>query len=1524
MTSSDVSPVSISSRPDAVPEGAKPRQGANRFDELFNRLALSKNALSTPALLLFLSFLVVMPQAHAASVKAMWLAAGPKTYHSSPTAACLADKNYYVATAPFYGSFPSTKPYWQWYCQWCVRHHSNECPIGTLPASVLGFCINEDGTPNYSYKVVSPGVCRDIYSHAKNTCKADNDAQPNPTMANPVVVASGAKIERAIDFATADGLLRIARTYRSEHGRSSREGVSYEGLGVTWRFNFAWDLKLEPYFTSNRRFTVVKPNGAGFDFDFSTTGIATKTADSPSGLNVTLVSPTTFDATDIVNNGATFKVTDEESNEITLELYKVGTAKYSRARVKEIKRPSGYKWTFAYVTANELSSITDSFNRQFTFTWVKFAYPGEASASARAVSSIVLPDGTSLNYSYSGADASVAVGYEFERLEKVELKDASATVIDSTLYHYENTDFPYALTGITDHKNIRFATFTYDGNGRVSVSEHDGGADKHTFTYEKVGAEYHHKVTNALGKVTKFVFEKKYIYRNVLRLKRIDGEASANCVADQKSFTYPSALSLRVATSTDEEGRVTTYVRDTEGRPTKITRATGLPEEHVTDYTWSTTHNKPTQIVEPRLTQDLAYNTSGALTQLTQTDTTAHTVPYSTNGQTRVWAFAYTTEGLLDTVDGPLAGTGDLVDYDYDADGYLDKVTNELGHITDIVTVNGRGQPTKIRDENGIDTDMAYDARGRLTTVTVDPGPNQAVTAFVYDAIGQITKITRPNGAVLDYVYDDARRLMSVATGDGEKIEYTHDAMGGVTKREIKKADTTITFTQSQTFDEMGRLLSRIGATSQTTTFGYDKASNLTTVTDPRSNAYGFAYDGLNRLIKETDQSNEEVDLALDAQGNVATYEDPRNLQTTYVHNGFGEVIRRVSPDTGTTDYVRNTRGLVTQMTDARGVVTDYTYDDAGRLLTRSFPAATAENVTYTYDSIAGGNKGVGRLTSVTDESGSTAFTFDVRGNVVAEKRTVATQVHDVGYAYDSADNLTQVTYPSGRIVIYARDAQGRVTSVSTRKDTAAPLVDLTTNIVYQPMSGLIQALDYGNGLSILNAYNQDHDLSVLRVRDGLTDVISRSYSRTDNLNLTGITDNVTAGNSQSFVYTTNNRLQDAGGPWGDLTFLYDGVGNRTSRALTVGGVTTTQTYAYPATSNKPDDVKEGASTVRTFTHDVRGNLTGDTPYLYTYNNANRLKTVSAGATLEASYVYNAFEQLVSRTLVNATPSGAIHMIHNRAGRVIAETDGVGNTVREYIWLGALPLAVIADVDTVSPKLYYVHVDHLNRPIRMTDAAKATVWEATWLPHGGVHAITGTASLDARFPGQWFQLESGLHYNWHRHYDPTTGRYTQADPLGFVDGPSVYAYAVNSPQMYVDEDGRFVLPPGGIGTLLNLPRISPPIPLPKSFPPPVAGPGDVIPFPNMPDSGDNVPRGPSNDDENCGDDGCKKEQQRLQGNRDTLQNWINNQYSSGRIFREGVSQSIKRAVNDMNRDIAYHNNRCPSHNVNPAIAGQSS
>ena len=492
-------------------------------------------------------------------------------------------------------------------------------------------------------------------------------------------------------------------------------------------------------------------------------------------------------------------------------------------------------------------------------------------------------------------------------------------------------------------------------------------------------------------------------------------------------------------------------------------------------------------------------------------------------------------------------------------------------------------------------------------------------------------------------------------------------------------------------------------------------------------------------------------------------------------------------------------------MTDARGIVTNYTYDNAGRMLTKTFPAASAENVTYTYDSVLAGNKGKGRMTSVTDESGSTSYVYDARGNVLSETHVIAGQTYAVGYTYDLADRVSQITYPSGRLVNYVRDTQGRVTSVTTKKTAADPTVTLASGIAWQPFSGLVSSMTYGNGLIESDTYSLDYEINRLLVQNGATSVQDNVCTRTDHLNLTGITDAVTPANTQTFSYSPANRLATANGNYGVFGWTYDGTGNRTGQTL--GGVTAP--YAYPTTSNRLSTI---GGTARVFVHDAAGNIATDTRAgvlnAYTYNNANRLKTVTVAANLKATYTYDAMQHLAIRVLTNMTPSGTIHSIYDRDGNLLMEANGLATGItREYVWLAETqiaptidtpagvprPIAVVNAVNTTTPATWYVSTDHLNRPVSMTDAAKTPVWQASWKPFGEPQGITGSAMLDARFPGQWFQLESGLHQNWWRHYDPTTGRYTQVDPLGFVDGPSVYGYAASNTISAVDPFGLYAV-----------------------------------------------------------------------------------------------------------------------------------
>jgi RHS repeat-associated protein len=235
----------------------------------------------------------------------------------------------------------------------------------------------------------------------------------------------------------------------------------------------------------------------------------------------------------------------------------------------------------------------------------------------------------------------------------------------------------------------------------------------------------------------------------------------------------------------------------------------------------------------------------------------------------------------------------------------------------------------------------------------------------------------------------------------------------------------------------------------------------------------------------------------------------------------------------------------------------------------------------------------------------------------------------------------------------------------------------------------------------------------------------------------------------------------------------------------------------------------------------------------------------------------------MTRTRVGASPADIAHYIHDIWGNIIAETDGGGatgatGTVREYIYMPEAeiaptmgsrtvvdrPVAVVDAVNTATPVTWFVHVDHQHRPIKMTNAAKAVVWDAVWLPWGGVHSITGSATLDARFPGQWFQLETGLHYNWHRSYDPTLGRYTQPDPLGFVDGPSVYGYVSGGPQAEIDTDGRSRNSRGRNGsgntsTTIQLPGAPtlPAIPAGHRVVPSMSSPGGSFPSPLLTPAG---------------------------------------------------------------------------------------
>ncbi len=1201
---------------------------------------------------------------------------------------------------------------------------------------------------------------------------------------NPIDIGAGGgtavKREFASDFSTSGNFsLRFDRYYSSAP-------TLYAGPQVASRFGKGWQSNFDGY-----AFYIGTPSGTpsrlhflanGQEYDFMLSSGVYKLAYYNTSTD-TWAQPRKGAYAAAVKVGSTYELTT--SND-TVYVYNFS------GQLTSIRRRGGYTQTLAYNGSGQHTTVTDAFNRTLTFTYNNHGLRD----------TMTLPDNRVVKFRYkltedmAAAMAVYGLTYDGSQthdnwvLEKVVYPDdtpATDTDNPTLLYHYENASYPWALTGITDERGVRYATFAYDASGSATTTSHAGGVDQHTVSYNAGTSTA--TVTNPLGKNTDYVFESDG--QTYKRLKQTNGVASTNCPASQnvRSYdanNYPNEV-------TDEEGRIAKYVNDTRGRPTSVTEAFGTANARTTTATWHATFNLPTQIVAPRLTTALTYDASGRLTQRTETDTTSHTVPYSTNGQARTTTYTYTAAGLLDTVDGPLAGTSDRTDYDYNAAGFVTRVTNGLGHITDITSLDGAGRPLTVVDPNGVTTNIAYDPRGRITSLTVNPGASQAVTSFQYDGYGNVTQVTRPNNVVLSYTYNNARRLIRITNAANEKIEYTYDAMGNVTQTDVKNTSGTIVQQVRNTYDELGRTLKLIGAANQETRYAYDKLDNNTQVTDPRNKVYANTFDELNRFTRETDPNTNQTNLAYTTRDDVASVTDARTNATTYVRNGWGDIIRETSPDRGVTDYVYDARGLMTQRTDARGQVTNFAYDGLGRMTSRAHPGVPAETLTWTYDSVASGNKGVGRLTGLTDPSGTVAYTWNTLGHMTRVVRVIGARTYQTDYAYDKDGNVTEITMPSGRIVTYTRDSLARVTAVSTKDNAGALSNTVASSIAWRPF-GPLASLTFGNSIALTLAYDNDGRVTDIDAAGGGTTVQDLTYGYDPASNITSIGDNLATNRSQTFVYDNLNRLTSATGLYGTNTYAYDAVGNRTQKTVTVP-FASTDTYTTPATSNRLSSIAGGSN--RTLSYEASGQASTDQrspvdTWTYTTDKAGRMAEAKLNTVSQATFAYDADELRIRKT---KTATGDVtHYLYDADGQLIAEMNGAtGNAIREYIWLGGVPIGYVDRLGTSgASRLFFVHADHLARPQKITDSSRAIVWDGVFAPFGEVHAITGSIVNVLMFPGQVYDPETGLAQNWHRDYDANIGRYLQSDPIGLDGGFNTYAYAEGNPVSFTDPTGEFV------------------------------------------------------------------------------------------------------------------------------------
>ena len=464
--------------------------------------------------------------------------------------------------------------------------------------------------------------------------------------------------------------------------------------------------------------------------------------------------------------------------------------------------------------------------------------------------------------------------------------------------------------------------------------------------------------------------------------------------------------------------------------------------------------------------------------------------------------------------------------------------------------------------------------------------------------------------------------------------------------------------------------------------------------------------------------------------------------------------------------YTYDLANNVASITDARGVTATYTYDTLERVSQVRYPnrhAGKDETVRYTYDSC---ELGKGRLCGVADESGTSAYRYDAWGNVVEMRHTELGVEYVRSYSYDAGDRVIRQTLASGRAVAYSRDALRRVAGVRAVVNSAER--EIVGGLRYRADDRMTYCR-YGNGLEEQRAYDLQGRLvsQQLSTAVGLS-VHQREYAYDANGNIVRLS---VDGLARRYAYDGLDRLVEDGGVSPAARYVYDLNGNRQRRDL--ADASWREGYAYAEGSNRValvEGVERTDEPPEPGSHRLR----------MEYNDAGRLWRLYENDELVAEYIYNAAGQR-TRKVIHEGETQVVTVFHyGPTGELQTETDAQGRLLRDYVWANGMAVAQV-NVSTgsggvTSEQLVYLYADHLQTPRVGTDVAGRIVWRWEGDAFGATAADTdpdgdGTKTQVAlRFPGQYWDAESGWHYNWNRYYEPTLGRYITSDPLGLIPG----------------------------------------------------------------------------------------------------------------------------------------------------------
>ncbi|GEK04039.1 RHS repeat-associated core domain-containing protein [Streptomyces sp. ATE26] len=900
----------------------------------------------------------------------------------------------------------------------------------------------------------------------------------------------------------------------------------------------------------------------------------------------------------------------------------------------------------------------------------------------------------------------------------------------------------YWLSEIED-RNGNTVQIVRDDEGLPSAVLHDGGYDVRVTCDRASGRVAALELHTADGpvRVASFGYD--------------DGDLSE---VTSFSDTVPLRLTYddehRVTSWTDRNDHTYAYVYDAEGRVVETIGPDGA------------------------LSSRFSYDTAERVTRFTDSTGAVTVTRLNALGQTvsETDPLGHTVHFLWDRYDNLLERTdqlGNTARFTWDERGNLTRIGFPDGTAS-TTRYNALNLPEEITEADGTTWRQAYDERGNRTRITA---PDGTETHFTYDARGALLTLTDPTGATEHLTHDEAGLVLSRTDALGHTASVERDPFGRPVRATAPGGATTLLrwlphgwlaqrvapdgTEERWTWDAEGNCTSHTGPTGAVTHFEYTHLDRLAARTGADGARYSFAYDTELRLTEVLNPQGLSWNYTYDANGNLTSESDFDGRTVTYDHDPMGRPVSRTTPLGARVSNEYDAMSRVVAK-DVAGRRTVYTYDAAGRVSSLTAPAST---LTLERDA-------VGRVVAETVDGRTTRFAYDAAGRRVM--RTTPTGAV-TRLAYDTVGNRTELL-SYGHALTFTHDAWGK--ELTRRFGPAEAPVTLTSG--WDDMGRLTSQHLSADGRPLrARAYGYRSDGCLDRITDEL-----RGIRKHFDLDPVGRPLRVTAENwSESYAY--DGAGNEISAEWPDQAARPDGRGERAyegTRVVTAGRIR----YEYDAA---------GRTTLRQKT---RLSKKPDT-WRYTWDEENRLIACVTPDGTRWTYSYDPLGRRTAKHRLADDGHTVVQSVHFTwdGTRLAEQTDTAHHVTTTWDYEGHRPLTQLerrigpeqepqAEVDA---RFFAIVTDLVGAPSELVDEQGAIAWRG----RSTVWGATGwnrdaEAYTPLRLPGQYDDPETGFHYNYQRHYDPDTARYTSPDPLGLGPAPNPVAYVTN-PHTRMDPEG---------------------------------------------------------------------------------------------------------------------------------------